>query len=79
MTGHDIPFLWCLLQVALLATLGVGAAWLFARRAPAAGATAAAAAAAMIVVVTLLIPARIPKLELWQPSHSGDLVDAGDR
>jgi beta-lactamase regulating signal transducer with metallopeptidase domain len=76
MTAYDVPFLWCVLQAALLSTLGVVAAWLFARRAPAAGATAAAAAAVMIAVVTMLIPVRVPRVELWTPSQSGNLVDA---
>jgi len=76
MTAHDVPFLWCVLQAALLSTLGIGAAWLFARRAPAAGATAATAAAAMIAVVTVLIPVRAPKVELWTPSYAGDAIGA---
>ncbi len=75
MNAHEVPLLWCLLQVTLLSSLGVGAAWLMTRRAPAGGAIATAAAAATIAAVTLLTPVSLPKLSGW-PTPSVEQVGA---
>jgi beta-lactamase regulating signal transducer with metallopeptidase domain len=78
MSAYDIPALWCVLQAAVLSLLGLVAVRAFARRAPAAAATAAVAAAVTIGMVTVLIPIRMPTIEIWLPIYSGDLTPSAN-
>jgi beta-lactamase regulating signal transducer with metallopeptidase domain len=77
MTGHDVPILWCAVQTAIVALVGLFAAWVTARKAPAVAATATASAAATILLVTLLIPVRLPSGLHWFAAPT--VSSTGDR
>jgi hypothetical protein len=75
MTDLLSPAWWCVLQTSVVASLGAGATWLLARRAPGAAALAGSAAAATILAVTALIPAPMPRLALGSALH-GEAAEA---
>lgn len=61
-TAYSGAAVWCIVQTALLAGLGLVAIWLLARRAPASAALVGLVAACMILLATLTIPIAIPAL-----------------
>lgn len=62
MTAHGGAAVWCIVQTALLAGLGLAAIGLLVRRAPASAALAGLVAACMILLATVMIPVTIPPL-----------------
>jgi beta-lactamase regulating signal transducer with metallopeptidase domain len=81
MTLYEAPVAWCALQVAIVASLGAAATWIWSRRSPGSAATAAAGAVVTILGVTLLAPiplpgvfdcAGLPEVEAASRTEAGD-------
>lgn len=64
MTTLAAAALWCVVQTALVAMLGVATTWLWSRRAPGSAALAASSAASTILAVTMLAPLPLPKIAI---------------
>ena len=60
MTGIESALVWCAVEAAIVASLGIAAAWVLRRRNATGAATAAAAAVATIAIATTLAPVRWP-------------------